>query len=203
MKTTFLTILLLVSNSFAFGQTKKLKVKLHSIEGYGQYEELARKAITKMEKVLNSDEFREGVESGTFIRTNGLTNEQLFDAIILANEKQGPGGLDNVVDLRARVLRIDSDESRWKNKCKIGSRAGTIGIDGNGDGVTAICPQRLEKWGEESNVANLAGHFTHEYMHILGFEHRKFLSSNKWRQKTFVYKIGNLVADLVREEMKK
>ncbi|PKG41462.1 hypothetical protein [Psychroflexus sp. MES1-P1E] len=189
----------------SFGQTEKIevKVKLHSIEGYGQYEDLANQAIIQLEKAINSDEFRQGMIYGNFIKTNDLTNKELFYKIILAHEEQGPGGKDTVIDLRVRTLRINSDESRWKNKCKIGSNSGTIGIDGNGDGVTAICPQRLKKWKEENNVADLAGHYAHEYMHILGFGHYKFLSRDKWRQKTFVYKIGNLVSNLVRKEMKK
>jgi len=203
MKTKLLTLLLILIVTYSFGQNKKVEVKLHSIEGYDEYEQFANRAIIELEKVINSDEFKKRVLAGEYIRTNDLNNQQLFDKIILAQEKQGPGGEDNVVDIRVRTLRINSDESKWKNKCKIGSRAGTIGIDGNGDGVTAICPQRLEKWGQENNVASLAGHYAHEYMHILGFGHYKFLSRNKWRQKTFVYKIGKLVSELVRKEMKK
>lgn len=196
-------LLLVVCTSYSFGQVKKVEVRLHSIEGYGQHEDFAEQAINLMEKVMNSDEFRNSVIHGDFIRTNGFTNKQLFDKIILAQELEGPGGKDNVIDLRARVLRINSDESQWAGKCELDSRAGTVGIDGNGDGVTAICPQRLKKWSEESNVAELAGHYTHEFMHILGFGHYKFLSRDKWRQKTFVYKIGNLVRDLVDVEMNK
>ena len=188
----------IVSNSYS----QHIEVKLHSTTDYEGYEDFAKAAIVQMEKVLNSDEFKNKLMEDTYKRTNGLTNKELLQKIKLAREEQGPGGQDRVVDLRVRTLRINSDESRWKNKCKIGSRAGTIGIDGNGDGVTAICPQRLEKWFKENNLGSLAGHYTHEYLHIIGFNHRKWLSTNRWRQKTFVYKIGNLVRDLVNKNMK-
>ena len=184
---------------FSYGQP--VKVELHSIVGYGQNEDFAKKAAKALEKVLNSEEFKTKMLAMTFLRTNGLTNQQLYDLIMKAHEVQGNGGQDGVVDLRVRTLRIDSDESKWKDNCEIGSRSGTIGIDGNGDGVTAICPQRLELWVKENNVAELAGHYAHEYMHILGFGHYKFLSTQNWREKTFVYKIGNLVSDLVTKQM--
>lgn len=199
MKKTSLIFLALLFTCFSYGQP--VKVELHSIVGYGQNEDFAKKAAKALEKVLNSEEFKTKMLAMTFLRTNGLTNQQLYDLIMKAHEVQGNGGQDGVVDLRVRTLRIDSDESKWKDNCEIGSRSGTIGIDGNGDGVTAICPQRLELWVKENNVAELAGHYAHEYMHILGFGHYKFLSTQNWREKTFVYKIGNLVSDLVTKQM--
>jgi hypothetical protein len=120
-----------------------------------------------------------------------------------AHETQGQGGTDSIIDLRIRSLRIHKEESGWKDKCELGSRSGTIGIDGNGDGITAICPQRLEFWAKNDNIAELAGHYAHEYMHILGFDHYKKLSTQKWREKTFVYKIGFIVSELIAREIKK
>ena len=199
MKAFFLSLLSFTILSVQ-AQQASVKVQLHAIEGYGNHEEFARKAITALEEVFNSQEFKEAVLSGEYKKTNGLTNEALYDKIMLAKEVQGPGGQDAVVDLRVRTLRITADESKWRKNCEIGSRAGTIGIDGNGDGVTAICPQRLEKWSKEDDVANLAGHYAHEYMHIIGFNHYRLISWDSWRQKTFVYKIGNLVADLINDK---
>lgn len=192
---------MLLMTILSFGQARHLTVRLHSITGYGQNEEFAKKATAALEQTLNSDEFRTRMLAMAFLRTNGLTNQELYNKIMNAREVQGEGGEDGVVDLRVRTLRINGNESKWKNNCEIGSRSGTIGIDGNGDGVTAICPQRLELWVSENNVAGLAGHYAHEYMHILGFGHYKFLSTQSWREKTFVYKIGNLVSELVKTQM--
>jgi hypothetical protein len=200
MKKGNLILIFLTLANVAFGQTQHITVKLHTITGYGQNEEFARKAATALEEVLNSEEFKTRMLSMTYLRTNGLTNQQLYDLIMKAHEVQGEGGQDGVVDLRVRTLRIDGDESIWKDNCEIGSHSGTIGIDGNGDGVTAICPQRLALWVSENNIAELAGHYAHEYMHILGFGHYKFLGTQSWREKTFVYKIGNLVSELVEKQ---
>lgn len=200
-KNIFVLTLIIIAN-LSLGQTQHVIVKLHSITGYGQDEEFAQKASKAFEKVLNSDEFRTQMLVKTYLGTNGLSNQQLYDKIMAAHEEQGEGGQDGVVDLRVRTLRIDGDESIWKDNCEIGSHSGTIGIDGNRDGVTAICPQRLTLWANENNIAELAGHYAHEYMHILGFGHYKFLGTQSWREKTFVYKIGYLVSELVEKQMK-
>ena len=201
MKKKFYLLYVLTSITVSFGQTKHITVKLHSIIGYGQNEEFAKKAAIALEQVLNSEEFKTRMLSMVYLRTNGLTNQQLYDKIMTAHEEQGEGGQDGVVDLRVRTLRINEDESKWKDNCEIGSRSGTIGIDGKSDGVTAICPQRLELWVSENNIAELAGHFAHEYMHILGFGRYKLFATQSWRERTFVYKIGNLVSELVKKQM--
>lgn len=199
-----LLVLLVTSQTFAsFGQTKKVTVKLHSIVGYGQNEAFARKAIAALEDVLNSDEFETRLKAMTFKKTNGLTNQKLYEAIIIAHEQQGPGGDDGVVDLRARTVTLAEDGQKWTQNCQIGSTAGTQGIDGSGTGVTAVCPQWLAKWATDNNVGELAGHYAHEYMHILGFGHyRWWLNTRKFRDKTFVYKIGNLVSELVEKQLR-
>jgi hypothetical protein len=106
--------------------------------------------------------------------------------------------MDSVVDLRLRTLDFStSSDASFENKCEPGSRSGTLGIDGNSDGVAAICPQWLARWDSENNISELAGHFAHEYMHILGFGHFNWRRGQDWREKTFVYQVGNIVADLI------
>lgn len=200
MRKIILLCILSFINTYLYSQS--ISVELHSIIGYGQHEGFARRAAALLDTILNSDEFRVRMMAMEFKKNNGLTNQQLYDRIIIAHELQGEGGRDSVVDLRVRTLRITGDESGWADNCEIGSRSGTIGIDGNGDGVTAICPQRLEMWAATNNVAELAGHYAHEYMHILGFDHIRFLSTQTWREKTFVYKIGDLVSDMITERIR-
>ncbi|WP_316846271.1 hypothetical protein [Pedobacter psychrodurus] len=194
MRSVFLTTLISLTTLLSYGQ---VKVVLHSVVGYGQNEAFARKAAAALEHVLNSDEFKRKVLDTTFIKTKGYTNQQLYDRIIKAHEVQGEGGQDGVVDLRARTLRVDGDESNWKNNCE----GSTLGIDGTGDGVTAVCPNKLQTWVTQNELNELAGHYAHEYMHILGFDHRNMLRGQKWREKTFVYVIGNIVSDLVEGEI--
>jgi hypothetical protein len=194
----FLCVLLLCFSQLS-AQQKQIKAKIHSITGYGPHEAFARKAAGALEKVINSKEFETRMKADTYLKTQGLTNDQLFDRIMSAHEKQGPGGEDGVVDLRIRTIRVDGDESGWKSNCQ----GSTIGIDGKGDGVTAICPNVLAYWAERDSVSELAAHYAHEYMHTLGFDHFNPLRGQKWRERTFVYKIGDLVAELLEEELKK
>lgn len=188
------TILIcLICVNFSSAQEKKITVALHNIEGYGANESFAKKAAQLLEDVLNSDEFKKEVLKRKFNSTNGLSNQQLYDKIMTAHEEEGPGGQEGVVDLRARVLRIDSDESRWKKPCD--NR--TIGVDGAGTGTTAICPQTLNKWAEDGKTEYLAAHYAHEYIHILGFHHEE-----KPKNKSFVYQIGDIVEDLAEKRRK-
>lgn len=189
-------LIVVTFTAFSFGQEKKVKVKLHDVTDYGDHKPFADKAAQTLEDVFNSEEFKNEVLRGQFNATKGLTNEELYDKIMTAHEVDGPGGQDGVVDLRARTLRIDSDESEWKNPCE----GSTIGVDGAGTGVTAICPQRLVEWSKEDDPAALAAHYAHEYMHILGFSHKRALfSTNGWKRKTFVYQIGDIVENLANK----
>jgi hypothetical protein len=153
------------------------------------------KVVLSLHPLYRTDVKKE-VLKGKFNATNGLTNQQLYDKIITAHEENGLGGRDGVVDLRARTLLIDSDESEWKKPCE----GITIGVDGAGTGMTAICPQRLVEWSKEDDTAALAAHYAHEYMHILGFSHKKrFFSTSGWKRKTFVYQIGDIVENLANK----
>jgi len=171
-----------------------IRVKLHTMTGYEGHEDFAKLAIQKLEMVVNSEQFKQSILNGNFTKRNGYTNEQIYDLILKAHEIQGKGGQDSVIDLRIRTITLERDGKRWMRNCKIGSPAGTIGIDGQGDGETAICPQRLSFWKEQSNVASLAGHYAHEYMHILGFSH-----SGRRKSSSLVYQVGNIVERLVKE----
>jgi hypothetical protein len=188
---TILTFLICVN--FSLAQERKIKVALHNIEGYEANESFANKAAQLLEDVLNSDEFKLEVLKGKFKSTNGLSNQQLYDKIMTAHEEEGPGGLDGVVDLRVRTLRIDSDESDWKKPCD----NKTIGVDGAGTGITAICPQKLIKWVTDGRTEYLAAHYAHEYMHMLDFHH-----SGGSKKKSFVYQIGDIVEDLAEKRRK-
>ena len=189
----FLVIIFSIFTLSTFGQ-QKLTVKLHSIVGYEGYESFANISIQKLELVLNSEKFKQKVLTRKFTKTKGMSNNEIYDLIIKAHEVQGLGGNDNVVDLRIRTLTLEKDGERWMKNCEPNSWAGTIGIDGQGDGVTAICPQRLKMWSEKNDYGSLAGHYAHEYMHILGFSH-----SGLNKRKSLVYKIGDIVEEVINE----
>lgn len=183
----------LVCSNVVSAQAPKVRVTLREIEGYGANESFAQNAAQLLEDVLNSEEFRKEVLKRRFRSTLGLSNQELYERLMTAHEVEGPGGQDGVVDLRARTLRIDSDESRWKNACA----KKTIGVDGAGTGITAICPQKLREWAADGRTEYLAAHYAHEYAHILGFHHKGGSKS-----KSFVYRLGDIVESLAEDRRK-
>lgn len=202
MKRVLILFFTIFLNGLCYSQ--KISVKLHAIEGYGANAEFAQKAITALETVLNSAEFREGIKSMQAEKTRGYSPEKLYEVIMQAHEENVPkdaNATDGVVDLWVRTLDVNGKDAEWKKYCEKPSIFGnqTIGIDGAGDGVMAICPSALDFWASKNDVASLAGHYAHEYMHVLGFDHARFMSSQAWREKTFVYKVGYLVRDLIKK----
>jgi len=205
MKTAFISLLLILFNYLAC-YSQKISVKLHAIEGYGTHIEFAHKAITALETVLNSPAFQDSIKAMKAEKTQGYTPEQLYGIIMTAHEKNIPKdsiAADGIVDLWVRTLDVNGKDAKLKKYCEKPSIFGnqTIGIDGAGDGIMAICPSALDYWASKNDVASLAGHYAHEYMHILGFDHYRFLSTQAWRERTFVYIVGNLVSQLVKENI--
>jgi RNase P/RNase MRP subunit p29 len=191
MKTVIPIILAwLICADLSSAQERNVKVTLHTIEGYGANQPFAYRAAQLLEDVLNSDEFKEEILEGRFNSREGLSNLQLYQKIMTAHEAEGPGGQDGVVDLRARTLRIDSDERRWKVPCD----RRTIGVDGAGTGITAICPQKLTEWATDGRTEYLAAHYAHEYIHMLGFHHNRIP-----KRSSFVYQVGNIVERLAQK----
>lgn len=167
-------------------------VAIHEHQGdYALHKDFVEKARIELQAILNSTEFKDAVLAGEFTQTNDLTNEQLFQTILLAHEAEGPGGTDNVVDLRLRSISVEQDGRRWVRNCKPNSWAGTIGKDDAGSGMVATCPYRINNWVTKENVGAMAGHFMHEYLHQLEFHHY-----GRRKSGTAVYQIGDLVASL-------
>jgi hypothetical protein len=187
------TFLLCLIQIVLFGQNK-VTVIIHSFKNYDGYENFANMAAKKLEIVLNSEKFKQAILTGSFTKIDTLTNQQIYDAIMKAHEVQGDGGQDGVVDLRVRTITLEQDGKKWIRNCKIGSWAGTIGIDGQGDGITAICSERLKLWADSSDYAQLAAHYAHEYMHIIGFSH-----FGRKKGLTLVYQVGDIVERLIKE----
>jgi hypothetical protein len=173
------------------GDTLRVRVVIRSMEGYGVHENFARGATSQLEALLNSGRFETAVVQNEYVHNQGLSPQVIYDRIMLAHEEDGEGGEDHVLDLRLRTLSAETDGKKWMRRCDTNSRSGTIGLDGSGSGIAAICPQWLEKWDHEKDTAALAAHFIHEYMHILGFAHPSQKSSS------VPYKIDGIVEALL------
>lgn len=164
-------------------------VKILQMDGYGQDSSFAKKAATLLENVINSDAFETTVLNNTYTENNNLSPEEIYNKIMQGHETLR-GGRDSVIGLRLRVINLLQDGAVWLNRCEPGSSSGTIGIDGGGTGVAAVCPQWLRSTAQENKPSWLAAHFIHEYMHILGFKHYR-------RKSTSVpYKIQFIVEQL-------
>ena len=224
-KNTFCIVALLIAVNLQLNaqQEQKIRVELEFVDNsYDGYQEFSKTASLYLEKVLNSDIFREYLSNLKMKKKRWKSNLEIYDLIMKGHEKQCLERISfeeavnercpkkninkkykcsirekGIINLKVRTIN-ECDGSDWLNKnCKLDSKMKTIGIDGNGDGVTAICPQRLEKWLKDGRIDSLAGHYMHEYMHILGFSHKFPL----WKYKSAVYKIGNLVTQLVAREL--
>ncbi|HUC81762.1 MAG TPA: hypothetical protein VMR70_12655 [Flavisolibacter sp.] len=147
---------------------KAVVVLIHEMEGYGADEVFARAAADTLEAVLNSNGFKRAVLNTAFTYENkGLNAQQIYDLIMKAHEEDGEGGTDGVLDLRLRTISLEEDGQRWMNACN----RNTVGIDGSGTGVSAVCPGWLRSAVENGHYSWLAAHYMHEYMHLLRFRH--------------------------------
>lgn len=170
----------------------QITVVIHEKTGYEGKEDFADRSAKILAEVINSEKFKADILNGTFTEKNELTNQQVYDLIMRAHELHGPGRTDKVIDLRVRTMSAQVDGKKWMRWCRPGSAVRTIGKDGGGTGIVATCPQHLTIWANRNDVARLAGHYAHEYMHILGFSHLKIKSTS------LVYKVGNIVEQLIR-----
>lgn len=167
-----------------------VKVMIRQMTGYGQDTVFAQQSAALLEEIVNSNQFRDAVIQNTYAHDQNLTPQQIYDKIMLAHEEAGPGGTDHVIDLRLRTINSTDDAPIWLQRCQPGSSAGTIGIDGGGSGVAAVCPQWLRSTAQSNQPAWLAAHFMHEYMHILGFKHPN------QKSKSVPYKIHAIIETL-------
>ncbi|MBO9676332.1 MAG: hypothetical protein J7577_23020 [Sphingobacteriaceae bacterium] len=164
-----------------------VKVVIHQMAGYGQDSVFAQQSAVLLEQIVNSPQFWDAVINNNYAHDQNLSSQQILDKIMLAHEVDGPGGSDHVIDLRLRTINNQDDDPIWMRRCEPGSSTGTIGIDGGGSGIAAVCPQWLRSTAQSNQPAWLAAHFMHEYMHILGFRH-----PNK-KPKSVPYKIHAII----------
>jgi hypothetical protein len=166
------------------------KVLIHQMLGYGDDSVFARQAAQLLEKVINSQAFRSSVIVNSYNEHFDYSTQQIYDLITNAHEPVGAGGQDHVIDLYLRVIDLEDDGEGWMEHCEPGSRARTIGIDGAGTGIAAVCPQWLHSMAQKRKPSSLAAHFIHEYMHVLGFVHAH------QKSKSVPYKIQYIVENL-------
>jgi hypothetical protein len=188
----------IASNKSVAAPTTNVSVVIHgALTGYGDKEAFAREAVALLERVVNSSGFEKAVINGSYLKDKGYTPEKIYNLIRKAHEETDLGGTDGVIDFTLRTLTAKGDPTLFAN-CKWhivnGKRTRTVGHDGGEDGVTATCIEFIQDQEASGKYSKLAGHYMHEYMHMLGFSH-KGLGSRKTG--SVPYQIGYMVSRLV------
>lgn len=142
-----------------------------------------RAASDLIRKVVGSDEFRQKVLAHSyngkkgFVDNGGLSNAQVYKAIIEGSEKLSPG-VDNEMDLSLEVFRASTN---------------TVGY---------TMPSELRVWMNEKFLDRnmpykVTTNMVHEWLHKLGFKHAQ--ASTPTRKYSVPYAIGYLVARIAQK----
>lgn len=140
-------------------------------------------AAELIRKVVASDEFKNGILNHkykgkkTFVDNGGLTNAQIYKAIIEGSEKLNPG-VDNQMDLNLTVYR--------ENTMVVGY----------------TYPNVFEIWMNSkflnaNTPAKVTTNMMHEWLHKMGFKHAAKKTAN--RKYSVPYAIGYLTARLAKK----
>ena len=138
-------------------------------------------AVNMMKKIISSDEFRDLIINYTFLdkkqfhENSGLSNEEIYQLILLGAETIGNRIANNTMDVE---LELYEDDSK------------TIGY--TYPHTTRIWMNR--KYFHKYTKAQVAGNLMHEWLHKLGFTHA--VKWDKHREHSVPYAIGYLMEDL-------
>jgi hypothetical protein len=157
---------------------KGLKVNVHSRDGFTMEEiQKHETAMGMLEQVVSSVQFRERVLTTKLVRTNGMTNVQVYELIMSGAETLGTDGADHEIDLylemysaRGKVVGYTRPDTikEWLNRNFF-----------SGFGYPEICDNAF-----------------HEWLHKLGFDH---ISAKDYD--SVPYALGYLVEQMVKELM--
>jgi hypothetical protein len=162
---------------------KHFALNIQSIENYDEYEDKAREAAAAFVRVFNSDAFKNRVLNYEwngellFADNEGLTNSKILERLLDGSEIAFEG------KNQAADFHLRSYARRWP----FGSAIGYADADRG---------EILTKWRfiKGSSISGLAGHYAHEYCHLLGFGH-DFHETSK-REYSVPYAIGYIVEEL-------
>lgn len=164
--------------------TQFLQVQPEKITGFTKYPaELKRmqEAFEIIETVINSNEFKEKVinfinkkGARSYVRSNGLTNEGVYEAIMTGNEliggAQTPGAMNFNV---SRYMKFWSKVIGYTNPGK----SNTMYVNG--------------KFYKKFSAAEITSNVTHEWLHLCGFYHGSAAEHD-----SVPYAVGYIMRDL-------
>jgi hypothetical protein len=166
-----------------------LEVDFVELINYFEYEKVrTRKIGREMATVLNSREFKERVlnfewnGAKQYADNDGYTNEQIYDMIRTARENDNPDGRDSVMELVHKIGRPWF--CSWRK---------AIGFTNPGSPLITTYYCKYHRMSD----ADLGGHFTHEWMHRIGFGH-DFNATAK-RPHSVPYAVGRIAGQILDE----
>lgn len=170
--------------------TQFLDVRPGKISGFTKYQsELAKmnEAFRVIEAVVNSNEFKEKVinyvgKDGkrSYLRNNGLTNEQVYEAIM--EGKELIGGAQTPGEMNFDVTRYMKFWSKVIGYTEPG-KSNTMYVHG--------------KFYKKFSPAEISGNITHEWLHLCGFYHGSAADHD-----SVPYAVGYIMRDLATKLQK-
>lgn len=168
-------------------------VDVHGLVGFSDAEKkvFMEKVVPLLEKVVNSDEFKERVLEYSyfgnkgFVDNRGLARPAIYRRFISGADKFNTAE-DQDLDLFLSIFY---------------SRRSTIGYTYPSTFKTWV-NRRFFSWWLKSDTGrcNIIGNIVHEYMHNLGFDHA--VRWNKLRDHSVPYAYGNIAKEIALKKVK-
>ncbi|RKH67802.1 hypothetical protein [Corallococcus llansteffanensis] len=146
-----------------------LKVTLHELTNAGEKTKaFVQRAIQLMEEVVNTQGFRDAVAQQKFSYIHHHGTDHSKDALMryLFEGRELGTDADHEIDLRInlRAFYYGFRPIRVLNKK-------TVGSTNLGGPVIHTNLYHINNWVAHDDVASGVGHWLHEWMHVVGYEH--------------------------------
>lgn len=135
------------------------------------------KAADLIQRVVNSPEFKEAILDGRFTYTKGLSNYEIYQAIMRGSEKLSPRK-DHEMDLVVETFYAD---------------AVTIGYTMTNSSKIFMNRKFLHRYNPSEVTTNLM----HEWLHKIGFAHEE--EDSPARRASVPYSVGYIVRRLAKD----
>lgn len=156
----------------------KCDAQIIKVEKHDNYSEASLKKLTLathlLDSILSTNEFRKRVLDAKLIATKGKSNKEIYDYLMSGNTEYESAN-DKIINLYLE------EYANYAGGNEIGH---TIGKKTSTHRCFIL----------QNDVACLAGHLIHEYLHVMGFTHRRL---ERPKKKTVPYVIGNIIKDML------
>lgn len=159
--------------------SNRITFEIHNKQNFTEAEKIKfKQALYYAEEVMNSQEFKTRFLQMPLVQTNGKTNQQIYEELMSGADKfnqEADGDIDVYITMYY-------------------SFRNTVGYTYPSTWYTWI----NRKFFSGFNYADVAGNVVHEYMHNMGYDHKR--ATDKW---SVPYAVGYLVRDMIKEYLEK